>query len=866
MIPSVRFLKALMLASVLWPATVQAQGLDVRAWLERPGVRMVAVEFYATWCKPCMKAVPKWKALHEKYRDDGLRLIVVATQDPEGQCVNPGWNPDEIVCDPDGQIARAMSVGNKLPAAFVWSWQRKLLVRRGHVDEVQTAIELFMRRTPRAVVRSKSKELRNLVRSELTRGGKIQIASNKEERAALRELKRRGYSAGFDDKMACDAGRELPPNSVLDVSLTGRGSRQRVALTLLSVESGCVVAAATSPWSKRNPQKSVAEVLDKLVNKMQGAMQLPAGASTSRPPPPIASRGPRFEGGEITNAMGRLRVEGKPRGARIEVKGPGGYKRTDTLPRSIEGLKPGTYTIKVAASGYVTHEETVTVEPDLTATTRIKLLRPGVLHVDGSPRGASVEILAPDGGSLVKKSFPVKGRGLDPGTYTVMVTRDGYTPYRAEHTVKAGETTRVNVRLDRIAKLTGGSDIDISGKWLDKESNTVMTIVRSGDGFRVIHAVDTDDGEVYPITTTRWRNGVLKWEYDVPSTKYHLKFETTRLTGDKLYTKWSNQKTSGTEILYRQSDTSSPVADMSGRWKDTESNTVMTIVRSGSGFRVTHAVDTDDGEVYPITSTRWSNGVLKWEYDVPSTGYHLKFETTRLAGDRLHTKWANQKSSGTEILHKQSGAPPPPPAPSYSGTDISGQWLDKESSTMMTIVRSGSGYRVTHAVDINDNEVYPITRTVWDDGVLEWEYDVPSTGYHLWFKTTQLTGDKLYTKWRNQKSSGTEILYRQGDAPSNRSSPRTGISGKWEDTSTGVVFTIRRRGSGHRMTKILDDDGEQFTLKRFSFSGGRMRFAYYVPSSKTTVTWDCSDIESTSITCKWDNGDANGVEVLKRRE
>ena len=73
-----------------------AQSLDLRGWIDRPGVRLVAVEFYATWCKPCMEAVPRWKALHERYRDAGLRLIVVATQDPEGQCANPGWNPDEM--------------------------------------------------------------------------------------------------------------------------------------------------------------------------------------------------------------------------------------------------------------------------------------------------------------------------------------------------------------------------------------------------------------------------------------------------------------------------------------------------------------------------------------------------------------------------------------------------------------------------------------------------------------------------------------------------------------------------------------------------------------------------------------------------
>ncbi len=59
------------------------ESLQIGDWLARPGVRLVAVEFYATWCKPCMEAMPRWKALKEKYYKDGLRVIVVNTQDPE---------------------------------------------------------------------------------------------------------------------------------------------------------------------------------------------------------------------------------------------------------------------------------------------------------------------------------------------------------------------------------------------------------------------------------------------------------------------------------------------------------------------------------------------------------------------------------------------------------------------------------------------------------------------------------------------------------------------------------------------------------------------------------------------------------------
>ena len=45
---------------------------DLRRALERPGVQMVVVDVYATWCEPCMKAMPRWRKLREAYRDRGF--------------------------------------------------------------------------------------------------------------------------------------------------------------------------------------------------------------------------------------------------------------------------------------------------------------------------------------------------------------------------------------------------------------------------------------------------------------------------------------------------------------------------------------------------------------------------------------------------------------------------------------------------------------------------------------------------------------------------------------------------------------------------------------------------------------------------
>ncbi len=201
---------ALLVSSLTLLRPASAQSLDVRDWVDRAGVRLVAVEFYATWCKPCMAAVPRWKALHEQYRDRGLRLIVVATQDPEGQCLNPGWNPDDVVCDTDGRIARALSVGQSLPAAFLWSWQGNLLVRRGHVDEVEAAVRRYLAAAPRVEIEATdgrgrpAADLAGLLRAEVARSGKLAVVATEAERKALAEVRRRSHALSADQTRTMD--------------------------------------------------------------------------------------------------------------------------------------------------------------------------------------------------------------------------------------------------------------------------------------------------------------------------------------------------------------------------------------------------------------------------------------------------------------------------------------------------------------------------------------------------------------------------------------------------------------------------------------------------------------------------------------
>ena len=267
--------KSFLLCALLLLGGHQAYALDVDDWLKRPGVKMLAVEFYASWCKPCIDAVPRWKKLHEKYRKDGLRLVVVATQDTAGICVNPGWSPDEIVCDDEGLLAQRFGV-ESLPSAFLWTWQGQNLGHHIHIDEVEAKLEKSISENPRVDVRISQisrhvgiseAELLALTRAELQKLDKLTVIATKEERKKLREIQRASLAANADAKLACEIGAEISANSLLDVDIVG--TKPRLQLKLLSVERGCLVAAATTQWNIDKPGGSVQEATAKLISALR---------------------------------------------------------------------------------------------------------------------------------------------------------------------------------------------------------------------------------------------------------------------------------------------------------------------------------------------------------------------------------------------------------------------------------------------------------------------------------------------------------------------------------------------------------------------------------------------------------------------
>ena len=229
-----------------------------------------------------MEAVPKWRALHEKYRKDGLRLVVVATQDAQSGCANPGWSPDEVVCDDDGFLSERFGAQN-LPAAFLWSWQGNLLASKGHVGDIEQKIQRWIQRAPRVDVQIdrlasganiRKSTLIDLVRARLRDDDKLTVLATERERAALRSIQARSMKERYNAAYQCEVGMELSANSLLKVSVTS-GARKRLQLSLLSAERGCLIASSVVDWLPKKPTVSVAEATSDLLRKARSKTQYP---------------------------------------------------------------------------------------------------------------------------------------------------------------------------------------------------------------------------------------------------------------------------------------------------------------------------------------------------------------------------------------------------------------------------------------------------------------------------------------------------------------------------------------------------------------------------------------------------------------
>lgn len=121
---------------------IQAQSLNFETkdidnnWVileDLSGEKLTVIDFWATWCKPCVNAMPKLNTLSEQYKTEGVNFIGVNVDGPRNQAKVKPFSESlgmgyPIVFDPDQELLSEMNA-SVLPTLIVLNSKGKEVYR-----------------------------------------------------------------------------------------------------------------------------------------------------------------------------------------------------------------------------------------------------------------------------------------------------------------------------------------------------------------------------------------------------------------------------------------------------------------------------------------------------------------------------------------------------------------------------------------------------------------------------------------------------------------------------------------------------------------------------------------------------------------
>jgi len=85
--------------------------------------KVVVVNFWATWCRPCLKEIPDLSKVYEKHKGSGLVMLGVMTDDPDHNTLLNFQSDNEMtypVVRANSDILVSYSYPGALPTTFVY--------------------------------------------------------------------------------------------------------------------------------------------------------------------------------------------------------------------------------------------------------------------------------------------------------------------------------------------------------------------------------------------------------------------------------------------------------------------------------------------------------------------------------------------------------------------------------------------------------------------------------------------------------------------------------------------------------------------------------------------------------------------------
>lgn len=98
--------------------------------------RVVLLNFWGTWCKPCLAELPEFDRLYRKYRRHGMTLVAVAT-DEDAKAVQAFIDQHKLIAKValDGQDAAAAYGRPNFPFSFVIDGDGTIVAAYNYVDD-----------------------------------------------------------------------------------------------------------------------------------------------------------------------------------------------------------------------------------------------------------------------------------------------------------------------------------------------------------------------------------------------------------------------------------------------------------------------------------------------------------------------------------------------------------------------------------------------------------------------------------------------------------------------------------------------------------------------------------------------------------
>ena len=124
------------------------EDLSGREWThETLDGKIVIIDFWATWCAPCLAELPRFKRMHHDHHNDGLVILSVSVDQTEPRTLRR-WIRDHEVIWPqihdnrglDNRLARQLGV-ETVPSTFLFDRLGRLVARDLKGSALEAAAE-----------------------------------------------------------------------------------------------------------------------------------------------------------------------------------------------------------------------------------------------------------------------------------------------------------------------------------------------------------------------------------------------------------------------------------------------------------------------------------------------------------------------------------------------------------------------------------------------------------------------------------------------------------------------------------------------------------------------------------------------------